>query len=427
MKISLQKILNFISYCGFRLFGSLIAVCSYKCIHRFGRFAGLIVYHLHRSFRKKTMSNLSIAFGKSKTEEERKQIAKESFQNLTITCLEFFRLKKSKGKLEEIVTTCGGEKVLELMGKGQGMIFLTGHQANWEIPFLAISDKYPGIAIGRPINNRWLYDWVLSVREMNGGKIVMPKNAIRMGLRVLKEGQFIGIVGDQAFPESTYSYPLFQTRAWTTSAPALLAYKTGSPIVVGITKRENNHYYISGSPPIWPNQNNPMKEEVVRMMDLAMGYLEKSIEQTPSQWLWQHDRWKQQGVDHVKRKYRYGFIAIIFPREAQEYLELLPLFRAIYPRSFLSFFVPKGISFSLEGCEVYTYEDEKDLFVRDWRYQLVLDFYNSKSLRRHFLRLGAFHALSLKEMQKIAKDRSSLSQTVKKALCKPECLQNVTL
>jgi len=152
------------------------------------------------------------------------------------------------------------------------------------------------------------------------------------------------------------------------------------------------------------------------MMDVAMHCLEKTISEIPEQWMWVHDRWKQQGIDHVKRQYRFGFILIILPPDLQPFLEILPLLRVIYPRSFLTFFVLKG-SPSIENCEVKEYETESDLFIRDWRFQLVLDFYDLPKLRRHFLRLGAFKALNFKVKQK-----DTLKNTIINKLIKPECL-----
>lgn len=415
--------IQFLIYCAVRAFGFFISLLSYKSLHQLGAFAGIGAYYLHRSFRKKALANLSIAYGETKSEKERIQIAKKSFQHLMITCLEFFRFKRSKGKLSEIALLQKTPELIDLLEHKQGIVFLTAHQANWEIPFLALTELYPGIAIGRPIKNRRLYNLILSVREMNGGKIVTPKDAIRSSLRALSHGKFLGIVGDQAYPESPYSYPLFGTRAWTTSTPALLAYKTACPLVVGTTKRIDGRYIISGSKPIWPNLNAPIKEEVPRMMDEAMRCLERSISEAPEQWMWVHDRWKQQGIDHVKREYRYGFILIVLPPNPQPFLEILPLFRRIYPRSFLTFFVPKGCSISLPDCTIKEYEKESDLFVHDWRFQMILDFYDSYKLRRHFLKMGAFEALSLKEM----KQKESLKETIKHQLVKSECLTAVSL
>src|ERR1700733_8113019 len=96
--------MQFLVYCCFRIFGFFVSLLSYRTLHMLGNFAGTVAYHLHRPFRKKALANLAIAFGKTKTEEERKKIAKKSFQNLMITCLEFFRFKKSHNNLSEIVT-----------------------------------------------------------------------------------------------------------------------------------------------------------------------------------------------------------------------------------------------------------------------------------------------------------------------------------
>ncbi|NGX61086.1 MAG: Lipid A biosynthesis lauroyltransferase [Chlamydiae bacterium] len=407
----------------YRVLEFFISLFPYKVLHALGRVAGRVAFTLHRSFRKKALSNLHLAYGETKTEKERKQIAIESFQTLTITCLDYFRLRKSKHNISEIVTLEENEEVSLLMKKGQGVIFLSGHQANWEIPFLATTDKYHGIAIGRPIKNRALYNFVLSIREMKGGKIVNPKQAFKEGIRALRKGQFLGIVGDQAFPESSYSYPLFGTRAWTTTAPALFAYKTNSPIVVGTTRREGPHYFVKGSAPIWPDLSRPVKEEIPRIMDQAISLLEESIKERPGQWMWVHDRWKQQTADKVKRKYRAGSILVILPPDLKPLLPIIPLIRKIYPRSFLTFFVAKGTPPPLPEVTIREYERVEEMFVRDYRYRLVLDFFDIPKLRHHFMKLGAFQALSFPVNNSI----EELVEAIQTTLVKPKCLKAATL
>lgn len=416
------NILHFLTYSGFRAAGFFISLLPPSALHALGRLGGKSAYYLHKSFRKKTLSNLAIAYGTKLSEKERIGIAKQSFQNLMITCLEFFHLKRYRDGLSDLVHLENSQEVLALLKQGQGVIFLSGHQANWEIPFVGATQHHSGIAIGRPIKNPWLYKWVLSLREMNGGKIVLPRNAIRQSLRALKEGKFVGIVGDQAFPESSYAYPLFGTRAWTTTMPALLAYRTGCPIVVVMTERLGYRYVLRSSPFLWPDLNRPKEEEIPRLMDVAISYLEKSIQARPEQWMWQHDRWKQQGIDRVKRKYRFGFILIVLPKDPTLFVPLLSILREIYPKSYLTIFAPEGTSISLQNCEIRFYKEEKDLYVRDWRYQLIFDFYDSPPLRRHFLNLGAFQALHLKKMKKIAKEEHNFTKILQHTLIKPECL-----
>ena len=141
----------------------------------------------------------------------------------------------------------------ELYRQGQGIIFFCGHLSNWEALFLDGTRRMRGIAIGKSIKNKRLYRWIVSIREKNGGKIIAPRNAVKEGLRVLRKGVFMGIVGDQGMPDSGYSFPFLGRRAWTTTAPALLAYKTHCPIIVATTRRVKGGYRIRYSDPIWPN------------------------------------------------------------------------------------------------------------------------------------------------------------------------------
>ena len=69
------------------------------------------------------------------------------------------------------------------------------------------------------LKNTSLYEWVVSIREKYGGTIIPPRQAIKGGLRALKQGKFLGIVGDQGMPESPYAFDFFGRRAWTTPCP----------------------------------------------------------------------------------------------------------------------------------------------------------------------------------------------------------------
>lgn len=385
-----------ISYLLIRFFGFWIGLMPYRWIRGLGCALGSSIFWCYPPLRKKAMSNLAIAFGESRSEKERLCIARRSFQNLVITMLELFKIKKSH--LPSLICIREPEKVIALQEKGQGIVFLTGHQSNWEFPFLAINMLAPGgVAVGRPIKNRLLYRWILSVRQMNGGRIIGPKQAMKEGLRALRRGSYIGIVGDQALPESDYHYPLLGTRTWISTAPALLAYKTRSPIIVGIMRRIKSQYELSGSDPLWPDYTKPMKEAVTELMDRAMAHFEESIRGCPDQWMWIHNRWKQERIDHVERAYRYGFIFVILPSLPDP--DIIPQLQRIYSRSFLSFHPP----------------DIKSLLqIRDWRYQLVLDFANLPTVRRHFCKLGAVKTLRLTK------------QNMKYLLVKPECLHTVS-
>ncbi|MFI5334441.1 MAG: lysophospholipid acyltransferase family protein [Chlamydiales bacterium] len=232
---------------------------SYTQIHTLGKWLGTLAYFCLPRFRKRALSNLALAETLTLSEKEIVRLAKSSFCNLMITCLEYAKLAREK-EIARVARCINPEVATPHMQEGKGVIFFCGHQANWEILFLEGTSRMPGVAIGRPIKNKLLYSWVQAMRQKFGGKIIIPKNAFREGLRALKQGSFLGIVGDQGMPDSGFSSPFFGRRAWTSPLPAILSYRTGRPIFVATTRRERGKYLITYSEPIWPDENQPMEK-----------------------------------------------------------------------------------------------------------------------------------------------------------------------
>ena len=98
-----------------------------------------------------------------------------------ITFLEYPKLAREKN-ISRIATCDNPETALQLLSSDSGVIFFCGHQANWELFFLEGTSRMNGVAIGRPIKNTYLYNWVQDLRQKFGGKIVAPKNALKEGL-----------------------------------------------------------------------------------------------------------------------------------------------------------------------------------------------------------------------------------------------------
>lgn len=367
----------------------------YSWIHFLGKILGTAVYFLFPKFRKRTLSNLALAKDLHLNNTQVRRIAKKSFQNLAITCLEYTRLSREKN-IENIAQCENPDLASKLMEKGKGLIFFCGHQANWELLFLEGTSRMTGVAIGRPLKNRFLYDWILNMRQKFGGIMIPPKNAIKEGLRALKKGAFLGIVGDQGMPNSGYFSSFLGRMAWTSPIPAMLSYKTNTPLLVATTVRKKGKYFIQYSDPIFPKEGHSMEEEVPRLMNEALFLFEQSIKKHPEQWLWQHNRWKQQSLDVIKKPFRHDAIAI-FVSEEKQVIRDLSLFREIYPTEFIAVFVP----FSLKdecaiNAEMHFYTEFKEMLIEDLRFKLIFNFTKYAVINRHYKKLAAFHAVSLK-------------------------------
>jgi len=411
-----------ISYLLIRFFTFPLMFLPYSWIHALGNRLGILTYYLIPKFRKRALSNLSLAHDLHLSEKEIIQTAKESFQNLMITCLEYPKFSGEKN-IHRIATCINPETADEWMKKGRGLIFFCGHQANWEILFLEGTSRMPGVAIGRPIKNRFLYRWILSIRQKYGGKIITPKNAAFEGLKALKRGAFLGIVGDQGMPDSGFSSKFLGRLAWTSPLPAILSYRTETPMIVATTKRRAGKYEITYSEPLFPDVAEPMEKEITRLMERALALLEESIKKVPGQWLWQHNRWKQQTLDKIKRAFRQDAIGIILPEDPKILDFILPdlgTFRDIYPTEYIQLMVPKkelGRSI-LKEAEVISYESIEELFRQDYRLKLLFNFTPYKKLSRHYLHLSTLEAFSLDDLKKQAKMQQVIpfSELLKKVI-----------
>ncbi len=404
----------------------------YSFIHLLGRWVGMLAFYFLKSYRKRALSNLALATDLHLKTEELFSIAKGSFQNLAINVLEYPRLAREK-KFSRIVQCENPHMADDLYRKGQGIIFFCGHQSNWEVLFLDGTTRMKGIAIGKPIKNKKLYQWIVDIREKNGGRIIVPRNALREGLRSLRKGIFMGIVGDQGMPDSGYSFPFLGRRAWTSTAPALLSYKTNSPIIVATTRRTKEGYRINYSNPIFPELSVPMEEEIIRLMNHSLSLLQESIKKSPEEWLWQHNRWKQQTPKILYKKFRHDCIAMILPPQKEDVEKILPhlkTLKKIYPQDFIFLMIPESLKNTplIEADETFTYRDIEETLRFDYRFKMVFNFTSYKKVKKHYKKLSAFEVLSLEDFQRLARPYLGaekpfdLSEVFIYALCRPAAI-----
>jgi KDO2-lipid IV(A) lauroyltransferase len=77
------------------------------------------------------------------------------------------------------------------------------------------------------------------------------------------------------------------------TGPAILALKTGAPVLYGISVRQDDYSYKTVFAEIskehLPDSN---EEKIKELSQRHMSYLEGIIRKYPEQWLWMHKRWK---------------------------------------------------------------------------------------------------------------------------------------
>ena len=178
-----------------------------------------------------------------------------------------------------------------------GAMVITGHCGNWEWLNLALG------AIGHPLTvaAREIYDPRLDeiarrLRGRLGGESALRgKNAGGKLVQALHRGHSLGLLIDQDIDAPGVFVPFFGRPAWTPSGAALLALRTGAPLVpIFAARLADGTMRIIVSPPIVAKPTADLDAGVAALTASLTGYIEAHIRRYPEQWVWLHKRWRHQ-------------------------------------------------------------------------------------------------------------------------------------
>ena len=265
---------------------------------RLGRGIGILFYYLIKKRREIASNNLQIAFGGQLTAAQRREICKASFINVGKTCIEFLRFPKlNADNIWNEVTVEGRDNLYTALESGKGAIVFLAHFGNWELLSLVYGALIPdrAKAIAFPLKNDPLNTYIWQHREQLSLKLIQRKQAVRETLRALKNNEAIGFFADQnAGPEGVF-VEFLGKQASAARGPAVLALKTGAPLLFSLDIRQPNdqhHVYISS--PIYTEPSDDFERDVELYTTQMLEQLETYIHKYPEQWLWLHNRWKTQ-------------------------------------------------------------------------------------------------------------------------------------
>ncbi len=221
-----------------------------------------------------------------------KKIKKDMWNNYGRTFAEYAFIKEFKnGKLEDNLKIEGAEILQKVIDEKKPVLFLSGHFANFELMAMVIERSGINLAaIYRPLNNFFIEPYITRLRKNNICKVQIKKglNGIKEIFRFLKNNYSIAMMIDQRVRQGE-RIDFFKKKAHTTNLPALLAKKFKCQIVtIKIKRYENYKFKITIEKPVIFSET-----ETVGSITLKLNsWLERTILENPSQWIWTHDRWK---------------------------------------------------------------------------------------------------------------------------------------
>jgi len=288
-------LLDYFFFFVIKAFQQCVRLLPERVQEHLGIFLGRIAFYILKKRKRIALRNIARVFH-YKTEEEREDIARRSFEKLGLNFIESLIIpyvpKHTFQKRFEIINRQYFDNALALK---KGLIALVFHFGNWEImgvtSFLL---KHDIIALARPLKgHKRLNRFLNHVREETGLTIIPNENTLSDIMRHLRENKVVAILADQREKRSRAVFvEFFGEKVPTMRGIALIGMKTGAPVMPVYMIRDGFlQYRVVFNPPIEMEKKGTIDESVAANMRKVNAFLESLILKNPDEWFWVHRRW----------------------------------------------------------------------------------------------------------------------------------------
>lgn len=281
-------------YWGTRFMIRLIRTAPYHAAIALGRLVGVLLFACMPLRRKLVMVQMEAALGTPDTF----RLALKVFMNQGEILVDTVRYAyMDDAEIRNRIRVEGKEHLEEALGRGAGVMMITGHIGNWEI--LSHLPRLLGIQFCVMADRRKdarLESLIDDIRAKSGATILPPKGKALMLIRELKKGNTIGMVVDQKGSRSGGIFCDFLGMpAPTNPAPALIAIKGGALVLPVCALRERSGFLVRFFPAMDAAAFGRGPEAIHALSQRMQSWVAEVVTRHPDQWFWLHSRW-------VKRK-----------------------------------------------------------------------------------------------------------------------------
>jgi KDO2-lipid IV(A) lauroyltransferase len=293
-----MKSKHILEYLALRCFISFVSLLPKTLAIKTGRKVG----QLSTFFIKKRIvlahHNLELAYKNKISLKERNKIISSLFQMLGEAAIEAIIFKKND--LDKNISVDGWEHLENALKKGKGVILFGPHLGMWELASYIFGSRLKNAStVYKSLENPMVNNYVIKNREKIAHLDLIPsKNGLKHVIKKLRNGLMVGMFYDQNAGKNGLPAKFFGRTAYTYSAAAAFAQKTGCAVVPAYIIREpgfRKHRIIIDKP-IPLIDTGDKEKDIMTNTQQYNDYLEEVVRKYPDQWFgWVHRRWKIPG------------------------------------------------------------------------------------------------------------------------------------
>lgn len=271
----------------FMLVGSFIVrFLPLRLAYAVAKTFGWIAYRLFGNLRRVAGDNLSVIFSEGLTDSKKNKLIKNLFVHMALNAVDFLRFPYATYP-KPLIEIEGNELLQELYREGKGVILVSPHLGNWEVGGMILAQF--GFSVNvvtesiRPKKSWFKKDRIANLyrryREKVGMKTIPLEESGIREFKALKRGEMLVLVADRDISGSGIEVEFFGMRGRIPKGPAVLALRSGAPIVFGIcVRRPDGRLHALLEPVDYDSEN------VYDITKLLVKKMEKYIRQYPDQW-----------------------------------------------------------------------------------------------------------------------------------------------
>jgi KDO2-lipid IV(A) lauroyltransferase len=288
-----------IDHVTYLLAAAVLRMMSFIPFHlgqRIGKILGFLAYLIPLKRKAVALDNIQQScFGKDPNLPP-SQLLREVYSHFGQVVFEIPHiLRLQQENLDRYLVFEGEEHLAGALKKGRGAFVLTGHFGNWELLSSALTLRVGHTAVVvRPLDFAPMDRVVSDLRTRFGTEIIHHKKGMRRILAAAKQNKAIGILLDQSVDWFQGAFVPFLGRpACTNKGLALMALKTGTPVVPAFSVRQKDgRYKVLVERELELQRSGDKIRDIEDNTALFTRIIEKHVLAHPDQWFWFHRRWK---------------------------------------------------------------------------------------------------------------------------------------
>jgi len=266
--------------------GRVLPTTSGRVLFRWG---GTAAFHLMPAVRAVVAANQAQVLGRPPEDPLVRASTREAFRSYARYWFDSFDIVTwNDERIREAMPFEGLDVVQELLADGRGILAVVPHMGNWDAAGRAlVAHGIRVFSVAERLRPEALFELFLRHRRELGMEIiglVDDGDVARSLTTALREGRFVALVADRDLSGRGIEVEMFGAPRRLPAGPAVLALRSGAPVVVADIYETPDGWRCTLNPPIEPQASGDRRADVEALTREIAERFERAIAAAPSAW-----------------------------------------------------------------------------------------------------------------------------------------------